>query len=65
MATGGYDYKFVDGEPPKKYICAICTRVSCDPQRASCCDTVYCRSCLENTGQHFNCPSCHCELNYL
>ena len=67
MATsGGYDYKFVDGEPPNKYICTICTLVSCDPQQASCCGNVYCKSC-KDIGQHFNCPTCHHDLtnNYF
>ena len=61
----GYDYKFVDGEPPNKYICAICTLVSCDPQQASCCGNVYCKSCLQqlkDIGQHFNCPTCRHDL---
>ena len=65
MATGGYDYKFVDGEPPNKYICTICTLVSCDPQQTSCCGNVYCKSCLQqlkDKGQHFNCPICHLNL---
>ena len=71
MATnGGYDYKFVDGEPPNKYICTICTLVSCDPQQASCCGNVYCKSCLQqlkDIGQHFNCPTCRHDLtnNYF
>ena len=65
MATGGYKYKFVDGEPPDKYICAICTLVSCDPQQDSCCGNVYCKSCLQqliDIGQHFNCRTCDREV---
>ena len=65
MATGGYDYEFVDNTPPNKYICAICTLVSCDPQQASCCGNVYCKSCLQqlkDIGQDFNCPICDHDL---
>ena len=66
MATSsGYDYKFVDGEPPNKYICTICILVSCDPQQASCCGNVYCKSCLQQLkyiGQDFNCPTCRHDL---
>ena len=63
MATGGYDYKFVDGEPPNKYICAICTLVSCDPQQASCCGNVYCKSCLQQLKRKtFKCPICRHHL---
>ena len=62
--SGGYDYKFVDGEPPNKYICTICTLVSCDPQQAGCCGNVYCKSCLQQlkVAQHFNCPTCRHDL---
>ena len=60
---GGYDYKFVDGEPPNKYICTICTLVSCDPQQASCCGNVYCKSCLQQLKRKtFKCPSCRHDL---
>ena len=63
MATGGYDYKFVDGEPPNKYICTICTLVSCDPQQASCCGNVYCKSCLQQLKRKtFKCPTCRHDL---
>ena len=64
-STGGYDYEFVDSTPPNKYICAICTLVSCDPQQASCCGNVYCKSCLQqlkDIGQDFNCPICDHDL---
>ena len=60
---GGYDYKFVDDEPPNKYICTICTLVSCDPQQASCCGNVYCKSCLQQLkGKTFKCFSCRHDL---
>ena len=65
MATGGYNYKFVDGEPPNKYICTICILVSRDPQQANCCGHVYCKSCLQqlkDKGQNFKCPICRHDL---
>ena len=65
MATaGGYKYKFVDGEPPNKYICTICKLVSRDPQQG-CCRNVYCKSCLQqlkDIGRDFNCPICDDEV---
>ena len=73
MATGGmyggYDYNFVDGDPPSKYICAICTLVARDPQQVTCCYNTFCKSCLEHlkqsTGQHTKCPLCKEPLHFF
>ena len=70
MATGGvyggygYDYNFVDGDPPSKYICTICKLVSRDPQQTKCCYNTFCKSCLEHLKQskrHAKCPLCKAE----
>ena len=68
--TGGYSYSFVDGEPPNKYICHICTLPARDPQQVSCCYNIYCNGCLlefKEKGQDFNCPTCRQPLagNYF
>ena len=73
MATGGlyggYDYNFVDGDPPDRFICTICTLVACDPQQVTCCYNTFCKSCLEHlkqsTGQHAKCPLCKEPLNFF
>ena len=70
IKTGGYNYRFVDGDPPTKYICHICTFVACKPQQVSCCGNVFCKSCLEelkSKGQQFICPICRHDLtnNYF
>ena len=70
IKTGGYNYRFVDGDPPTKYICHICTFVACKPQQVSCCGNVFCKSCLEELkfkGQQFICPICRHDLtnNYF
>ena len=73
MATGGvyggYDYNFVDGDPPDKYICTICTLVARDPQQVTCCYNTFCKSCLEHlkqsSGQHTKCPLCKEPLNFF
>ena len=70
IETGGYNYRFVDGDPPTKYICHICTFVACKPQQVSCCGNVFCKSCLEELkfkGQQFICPICRHDLtnNYF
>ena len=65
------EYKFVDSTSTvDKYICNTCMLVSCDPQQASCCGNVYCKSCLQqlkDIGQNFNCPTCRHDLtnNYF
>ena len=73
MATGGtyggYDYNFVDGDPPSKYICTICTLVARDPQQVTCCGNTFCKTCLEHlkqsSGQHAICPLCKKPLNFF
>ena len=61
---GGYDYTFVDGDPPNNYICLICTLVSRDPHQVSCCYNIYCKSCLDkhrkkaSRNKTFSCPAC-------
>ncbi|XP_003383554.1 PREDICTED: TNF receptor-associated factor 4-like [Amphimedon queenslandica] len=61
---GGYDYTFVDGDPPSSYICLICTLVSRDPHQVSCCYNIYCKSCLDkhrkksSRNGRFSCPAC-------
>ena len=58
---GGYDYTFVNGDPPSNYICHICTLVSRDPHQVSCCYNIFCKSCLETQtkqGININCPMC-------
>ena len=70
IETGGYNYRFVDGDPPTKYICHICTFIACKPQQVSCCGNVFCKSCLEelkSKGQQFICPICRHDLtdNYF
>ena len=74
MATGGvyggYNYNFVDGDPPSKYICTICTLVARDPQQTNCCFNILCKSCilqLNCNQQSVNCPICREPLtgNYF
>ena len=73
MATGGmyggYDYNFVDGDPPDRYICTICTLVARDPQQVTCCYNTFCKTCLEHlkqsSGQHAKCPLCKEPLNFF
>ena len=63
---GGYDYKFVDGEPPIEYICHICILVSRDPQQVSCCGNIYCKSCLQQlkeSANDFKCPTCRSNIS--
>ena len=68
---GGYDFKFVDGEPDHKYICAICTLVSRDPQQVTCCYNTFCNTCLQRLEQHeqhrenSKCPMCKKPLQYF
>ena len=67
VPSGGYDYKFVDGEPPSEYICHICTFVSRDPQQVSCCGNIYCKSCLQQlkeSGNYFKCPTCRSDITH-
>ena len=67
MATGGvyggYDYNFVDGAPPDRYKCTICTLVARDPQQTNCCGNTFCKSCLSQhlqaTGRNARCPLCN------
>ena len=63
---GGYDYKFVDGDPSSRYICAICTLVSCDPQQVTCCYNTFCKTCLEQlrlSVKQPKCPLCQEDLS--
>ena len=65
VETGGYNYRFVDDDPPTKYICHICTFVARTPQQVSCCGYVFCESCLKelkSKGQQFICPICRRNL---
>ena len=70
MAYGGYNYSFVNSDPPSEYQCHICTFVAHDPQQVTCCYNIYCKTCLETLqekGQDFNCPTCREPLtgNYF
>ena len=70
MAYGGYNYSFVNGDPPSEYQCHICTFIARDPQQVTCCYNIYCKTCLETLqekGQDFNCPTCREPLtgNYF
>ena len=60
---GGYDYNFVDGAPPDRYICTICKLVSRDPQQTNCCGNTFCNTCLSQhsqvIGQNARCPLCN------
>ena len=47
MAYGGYNYSFVNGDPPSKYHCHICTFIAHEPQQVTCCYNIYCKTCLE------------------
>ena len=44
---GGYDYKFVDAEPPDRLVCTICHLPSQEPHIVDCCGKTYCKSCLD------------------
>ena len=60
----GYGYRFVDGDPPTKYICSICTFVALQPQQTSCCGNIFCKNCLELLKykyKKFTCPICRCN----
>ena len=63
---GGYStHMFVNEDSIHKYICTICTQVARDPQQVSCCNTIYCKTCLlqlQERGSHFNCPNCRHSL---
>ena len=62
---GGYNYNFVNGDPPDEYVCHICALVAWDPQQVTCCSNIYCKSCLDTLkkkGQWFICPTCHSSL---
>ena len=69
--SGGYSYCFVDGDPPNKYICHICTLPARDPHQVTCCYNIYCSVCLQTLkvkGQNgFICPTCRQPLegNYF
>ena len=68
MATGesfgGYDYKFVDGEPRDELKCSICTLVLHDPQQVTCCSNRFCKSCLDQIEGN-SCPLCRKTINYF
>ncbi|XP_003390492.1 PREDICTED: TNF receptor-associated factor 5-like [Amphimedon queenslandica] len=62
---GGYEFKFVTGEPRDEYQCHICTLVARDPRQVTCCSNIYCKSCLDTLkekGQGFICPTCRSSL---
>ena len=72
-ACSGYDYNFVDEDLSEKYFCSICHLVARDPQQVSCCNILYCKSCLQKlqprntySRQSVGCPSCRKPLgNYF
>ena len=68
MATGrgygGYDYKFVDGEPREALKCSICTLVLRDPQQVTCCFNRFCKSCM-NQIKGNSCPLCRKPISYF
>lgn len=43
--------------PPVKLCCPVCDKVFRDPHKTSCCNTTYCRKCLDKTTGG-PCPSC-------
>ena len=68
MATGegygGYDYKFVDGEPREALKCSICHLVLCDPHQVTCCFNRFCKSCIGQI-EGLRCPLCRKPINYF
>ena len=68
MATGegygGYDYKFVDGQPREALKCSICTFVLCDPHQVTCCSNRFCKNCLDQLEGN-SCPLCREPINYF
>ena len=44
--VGGYGYEFADQARASKYACAECSLVAQVPQRVSCCNKRFCKSCL-------------------
>ena len=68
MATGegygGYDYKFVDGEPRDQLKCSVCTFVLRDPHQVTCCFNRFCKSCIDRL-QGNSCPLCRKPINYF
>ena len=67
--TCDYRYRFIDGDPPTKYVCSICTFVARQPQQTSCCGNIFCKNCLELLKykcKNFTCPICRCNpLDYF
>ena len=55
---GGYNMQFA--EPVQSsLICLICSFPACEPHQMKCCQTIYCRSCLEQLHKKSNkCPNC-------
>uniref|UniRef100_A0A1X7V4I0 RING-type E3 ubiquitin transferase n=1 Tax=Amphimedon queenslandica TaxID=400682 RepID=A0A1X7V4I0_AMPQE len=68
MATGkvfgGYDYKFVNGEPRGALKCSICHLVLRDPHQVTCCFNRFCKSCLDQM-EDKRCPLCREPINYF
>ena len=68
MATGegygGYDYKFVGGEPSDEVKCSICHLVLRDPHQVTCCFNRFCKSCLDQI-KGKKCPLCREPINYF
>lgn len=55
---GGYDLQFAESVQ-SSLICLICSFPSCEPHQMKCCQTIYCRSCLEELRKKSNkCPNC-------
>ena len=70
IQEGGYNYEFVDGDPPDTCLCLICLAAAKEPYQASCCGKVYCKTCLDNykmKKKKATCPNCRKELtnNYF
>lgn len=57
--VGGYDLQFVE-MVPQSLICLICSFPACEPHQMKCCQTIYCRTCLEELRKKSSkCPNCH------
>ncbi len=64
MATGGYDFDFVDDEQLSgDHECPICLLVLRDPQMVSCCGRKYCNTCIGRVNAA-NKPCPMCNLTY-
>ena len=58
----GYDYEFVDGSVPSRYLCTIYMKVLRDARLTECCGQHYCDSCLaqwlQQQKRKKTCPHC-------